>query len=213
MVPAQRRQLPSALVVLDQKSRPEKKWLSNLAHRAGRQPEPGGDYVQAAVTLGQDAEVLLFHRPQAQFVNLLQATGSLQVGQGDCPFSSRTADPSGRLEQAQGQPGCATGTLGYVGKDALIDRPVQCPAPLPKQNCQLLVRVELEAKQELHPIPQRLQEAVFVGCAEQQREVAKRHALHLARPALDEQLAALDGPIEGRLVLLLQLMSFVEMED
>jgi hypothetical protein len=161
------------------------------------------------MALGQDAEVLLFHRPQAQFVNLLQATSPLQVGQGDCPFSFRSADPAGRLEQAQAQPGRATGTLGYMGKDALIDRPVQRTAPLPKQNGQLLVRVKLEAKQELHPIPQGLQKAVFIGRAEQQGEVAKRYALHLARPALDEQLAPLNRPVERRLVLLLEFVGLV----
>src|SRR5262245_17752154 len=180
MVPAQRRQLPSALVVLDQKSRPEKKWLSNLAHRAGRQPEPGGDYVQAAVTLGQDAEVLLFHRPQAQFVNLLQATSPLQVGQGDCPFSFRTADPSGRLEQAQGQPGCATGTLGYMGKDPLIDRPVQCPTALPKQDGQLLSRIEGEAKHQAHSVPERLQYRELVRGAQKDGEIAQGDALDTA---------------------------------
>ncbi len=87
MLTAQRRQLPSALVVFDQKSFPEQERLRDLTHRPGRQAEPGGDDVEPGVTLGQDAEISLFGRPQAQVVNLFKNASPLKVRQGNRPLS------------------------------------------------------------------------------------------------------------------------------
>ena len=87
MVPALGCELAATLVVLDYEPGPEKKLLRNLAHRAGRQAEPGGDYVQAAVPLGQDAKVVLLGRPEAKRVDLFKQASPLKVRQGNRPLS------------------------------------------------------------------------------------------------------------------------------
>jgi hypothetical protein len=71
MLTAKSGQLAARLIVFNDQARPQKEWLRDLRNRAGRQTKPAGDDVQAAVSIGKNAMVLLLSWPQAQGVDAL----------------------------------------------------------------------------------------------------------------------------------------------
>ena len=75
---------------------------------------------------------------------------------------SATAHAAAGLQQSEGKPWCSPRSLGDHGQDSCVDVPGKGLAAIAKQQGQFLVGVELEPQGQLHAVPQRLEQAVFV---------------------------------------------------
>ena len=72
-----------------------------------------------------------------------------------------------------------------------------------------VVGVELEPQQQPHPVPERLEKAVFVGRAEKQGEIGEGEAVEgLAAP--DDDLAFVQCQVQGGLVDFREFMHLVD---
>ena len=82
---------------------------------------------------------------------------------------------------------------------------------LPHQRGQIVFSVEVESEDQLHAISKRLQQAIFVGRGQEQREVGNRDALRrIARPStLEDDLATVEGEVQGSLKRLVKLMGLI----
>ena len=65
---------------------------------------------------------------------------------------------------------------------------------MPQHFDQIGFLVELKAKQELHSVPARLEQAIFIGRAEQQGEIGQRQR-HRRLSALDDELPLVDREV------------------
>ena len=108
MLPTQSSQLPAALIVFGNEARSQQKRLRDLGNGAGWQAQPAGDDVQPCVPLGQNHEVLLLHRPQAESVDALKLAGTFKMVLRNFELAFTSANTAAGLEQSQSQPGNAS---------------------------------------------------------------------------------------------------------
>ena len=83
---------------------------------------------------------------------------------------------------------------------------------MPHDLDQLFDRVELEAEEEPHSIPEGLKQAVLVGRAEQERESGNRQG-HARPPALDDDPPLVQRQVQRRLKHFRELVSLVDEDD
>ena len=73
--------------------------------------------------------------------------------------------------------------------------------------------IKFVAKQQLHPVSQRLQNAELVGRCQQQRKLADRDALWRAVPVLDEDRLLVESQIKSRLIFFLDFVALINEHD
>ena len=135
--------------------------MTSATVRVGK-AENRGDDVQAGRAVLDDGQVLPLHRPKAQVVDLFKLAGTLEVR------GRMARSPSARHTRRQAcsrrraRRGVPRDRWAIMGSTPSSMSQAECLAPVAKQHGQFLVGIELEAKGQLHPVPQRLQQAVFV---------------------------------------------------
>jgi hypothetical protein len=119
---------------------------------------------------------LLLSWSKAKAVDLLKLACSIKILSRDRAVAFAAANPASRLKQTKAEPGRTSGSLANQRKNLVIDLPAQSLASLLDKDGEFLEGVELKAQDELHPISERLQQAVFVGRGEEQRETGNWNA-------------------------------------
>ena len=130
------------------------------------------------------------------------------------PFALQTRrhDCSNRKGQSRRVP---RDRLAIKPWQEFIDLPTKCIGSLQDDGCQILVAVVPEAKRQSHSIPKRLEQIVFVGCADSRTVKSLSGKLCGEPPLLPPRtiFCLSNAKIQSSLVRLAKFMSFIDVDD